>query len=88
MDTRPATVNMRAGVYGLPLWKAAKISKKPPTSAQAATTITSTSAVGPGHDQGDHARGQRRPAPSSRWPKTGPAVRLLKASHRLQPGGR
>jgi hypothetical protein len=60
-----------AGVSPLP--KARKISAKPPANAQNATMSTSTSAVGPGRTRAI-TPAARSSSPSSRWPKTGPAV--------------
>src|SRR5215813_5581475 len=53
-DTSPPRMNSARVPAVSPLPNAAKNSKSPPTTAQMPTISTSTIAVGPGPDQGDH----------------------------------
>src|SRR6266568_1090876 len=78
IEISPVTIYIARVPAVSPLPKAAKISAKPATNAQIATTSTSTSAVGPGQTRAT-APAARSISASSRWPKTGPAVRLMKA---------
>jgi hypothetical protein len=57
---------------------AANGSKNPPMNAQIATMTASTSVVGPGQAR-TTIPAARSISPSSRWPRTGPALPLLNA---------
>ena len=64
-DTRPDRMNSARVPALSPLWKPAKNSATPPTSAQAATTMTSTYAVGAGQTRAT-TPAARSISPSSR----------------------
>ena len=77
-DTSPDSSNSARMPALSPAWKPAKNSAAPPTSAHDATTMTSTYAVGAGQTRANSPAASPTSA-SSRWPRTGPADRLLNA---------
>src|SRR6202162_4737804 len=83
-ETSPAMMNIAHVPALSPLAKAAKSSKKPPVNAQIATMTTNTSAVGPGQVRAT-IPAARSISPSSRWPRTGPARRLLNDRNASRP---
>src|SRR6266704_2319354 len=84
MDTSPPTMNSARVPATSPLRKAANSSTTPPVNDQIATIRTSTSAVTPGHTSAV-TPAARSISPTSRWPKTGPAVALLNARMACSP---
>jgi hypothetical protein len=77
-DTSPLTMNSPRVPAVSPAPNAARISDRPPAIAQNPTIRISTSAVGPGQARAV-TPAARSISPSSRWPSTGPALRLLNA---------